>query len=483
MGRPACVLLVCALAAAEQTGRVHDPILDHVVEAYTNVQGYQFEITTTDRIAGTSTDLKSRSLFIAYGAPDRLRLEDKDKNEITAYHDRGVSTAKNGSVGFMAPPEQRREPAHPPMRENPPLAPDQPLPMPGAIIPERTTADRFDAMTNDYAHRSRAIAKFGLTDYTAVEKDLKSAHLVRQEPVTVDGIERPCAVVEATYSHGETRTLWVDTRQFVVLREVGHLRGEGPTQGKEVEHTIALRTISWDQPSPQSLFDLRQVFLPDNSARKAYIATHPEANGARPPHQVQPCLSHIDTAESKIARLSGSVGLTFVVDTSGAPTDIKITQPLGLGVDALAAQCISLSQYLPAEKDGKPMPWKMGVNISVTGDGSSDWSLGRAQFLPEEGASRPVFLKTRFPGPQGAEGRIVVPIHLVIDKQGVPRDVEPVTPGMPKLDKMAVGMVNSWRFHPGLKDGSPVDVPANFDLVCGGGRNVIHVGQTRQIRP
>src|ERR1017187_10025584 len=441
MGRSVEVLLLCVFAAAAQDSRRgRDPILDRVVEAYTTVQGYQIEVVTTDRVIGAPANPRHRTLFVAYGAPDRLRLEDKDKKEITAFHDQGVSTSGNGRTVYLAP-GRPTQPPPPPFSNGQPLGPDQDLGMPAAIIPPgKAKIDHSQDHVNDYIHRSQALAKIGLTDYTAIESHLKSARVLRQEEVTVDGVAVPCSVVEATYPHGETRTFWVDTSRYAVAREVDLFHGDGPTKGKEVQHTITVRTMVWDQPSPQSLFDLRSAFSANNRASAAFIARHPELHGAESPHPVQPCQSHIDTPESEIAHLTGSVGISFTVATDGTPVDVRVTRPLGMGVDVPAADCVSQSQWLPAEKDGKPIEWKMSTDLSLTEDRSSDWSLGRVQFLPEEGASRPVFLKTKYPEPQGAQGRIVIPLHLTIDKEGIPRDIQVISPGIRKLDRMAIQM-------------------------------------------
>ena len=61
-------------------------------------------------------------------------------------------------------------------------------------------------------------------------------------------------------------------------------------------------------------------------------------------------------------------------------------------------------------------------------------------------------------------------LSLVIDNQGVPRDIRVVQPLGMGLDDKAIEAVQKWRFKPGLKNGQPVAVRAqvsvNFRMLC-----------------
>jgi protein TonB len=57
-----------------------------------------------------------------------------------------------------------------------------------------------------------------------------------------------------------------------------------------------------------------------------------------------------------------------------------------------------------------------------------------------------------------------VTLKIVVDRNGVPRDIEVVKPLDAGLDQNAITAVSQWRFEPGTKDGQAVDVIANIEV-------------------
>jgi len=191
-------------------------------------------------------------------------------------------------------------------------------------------------------------------------------------------------------------------------------------------------------------------------------------DGIVPPLPIVRCQVPDYTSEAQIAHFAGAVTMSFTIGEDGLPTDIHVTSPIGFGLDENAVACMNQWRYRPAEKDGKPIPLKASLTFVFDGRAHSDWHLGHATYQLEQGASRPVFVKTRYPGSSGVKGNATVCVRAVIDKQGVPRNVEVASPHDTRLDKQAVEIVSGWRFQPGQKDGQPVAVPATFNLVHGG---------------
>jgi len=60
--------------------------------------------------------------------------------------------------------------------------------------------------------------------------------------------------------------------------------------------------------------------------------------------------------EARKAKFQGTVTLSVVVDEKGNPRDIKITRPLGLGLDQKAVEAVEKWKFSPGKKDGKPVP-------------------------------------------------------------------------------------------------------------------------------
>lgn len=57
-----------------------------------------------------------------------------------------------------------------------------------------------------------------------------------------------------------------------------------------------------------------------------------------------------------------------------------------------------------------------------------------------------------------------VMLQIVIDAQGVPRDIKVIRPLGMGLDEKAIEAVQHWRFRPAMKNGKPVAVQANIDV-------------------
>ncbi|MGH9620670.1 MAG: energy transducer TonB [Bryobacteraceae bacterium] len=57
-----------------------------------------------------------------------------------------------------------------------------------------------------------------------------------------------------------------------------------------------------------------------------------------------------------------------------------------------------------------------------------------------------------------------VMLSIIVDKNGLPRDIKVVRPLGLGLDQKAIEAVSKWRFKPAMKDGHPVAVQANVEV-------------------
>ena len=308
---------------------------------------------------------------------------------------------------------------------------------------------------NDAAHRGAALGRFGLADYTAIEKDLNSAKVLRKQGVEVDGVAVPCYVIEAKYPRGTTRLLWVDEARYAVVREIDRVRGSGISEGMIDERVTAVEKLVWDRPMADSVFDAK---APAGMRR---------ADGSILPVPMEPCRNAKFTDEAGMARLGGTVKLEFTIDTEGAPIDIRVVKSLGLGLDESAVDCVAGARYRPASQDGIAMAEKTEASISFFRRAFPGWHMGRAVFHVEEGTSRPVLVTASYPRIDGQRKYTVIPLHFTIDKEGVPRNIVAGPGTKAGLGVEAVRILHSWRFDPGIQDGRAIAVAADFDLVLG----------------
>jgi TonB family protein len=81
----------------------------------------------------------------------------------------------------------------------------------------------------------------------------------------------------------------------------------------------------------------------------------------------QPRLIHseeaIYTDEARRAQIQGTCVLSMVVDAQGMPQNIRVTRNLGAGLDQMAIEAVSRYRFLPAMKNGQPIPTKISVEV------------------------------------------------------------------------------------------------------------------------
>lgn len=197
------------------------------------------------------------------------------------------------------------------------------------------------------------------------------------------------------------------------------------------------------------------------------------ADRIAPPVPLIQCGQPQYTEEARTAHLAGPVTMSLIVDDEGMPTDIHVVNPLGLGLDESAVRCMSQSRYSPAQKEGKPVPYKINVSLWFENRWDSDWHLGAAMFRTPPGTVRPVLTKAQFPPSSAVHRNATVSLSLTIDRSGKPRDLHCAGPEESKLEKEAIGIVAGWCFRPAIRNSQPVEVPASLTLVRGSGPGAV----------
>jgi len=68
--------------------------------------------------------------------------------------------------------------------------------------------------------------------------------------------------------------------------------------------------------------------------------------------------------EARKAKFQGTVVLYVVVDEKGAPRDLKVVRPLGLGLDEKAIEAVMKWKFRPGFKDGKAVPVAATIEVN-----------------------------------------------------------------------------------------------------------------------
>jgi TonB family protein len=86
-------------------------------------------------------------------------------------------------------------------------------------------------------------------------------------------------------------------------------------------------------------------------------------NGVSPPHELYtPDPEYSE--EARTAKYQGTVVLWLIVGPDGKPRDIRISRPLGKGLDQKAIEAVSRWLFEPAMKDGKPAAVMINVEVN-----------------------------------------------------------------------------------------------------------------------
>ena len=95
--------------------------------------------------------------------------------------------------------------------------------------------------------------------------------------------------------------------------------------------------------------------------------------------------------EARLAGLEGIVVLTGAIAEDGSARDLRVTRPLGLGLDEKAIEAAKGWRFSPVA-----FPATVAVDFRLPSK-QSRWHLIRVAFGPPEGVSRPVFLSAQYP--------------------------------------------------------------------------------------
>ncbi len=65
-------------------------------------------------------------------------------------------------------------------------------------------------------------------------------------------------------------------------------------------------------------------------------------------------------------KAEGTVWLSAVVQTTGEPTDIRVTKPLHSELDTMAVEALEQWRFRPGMREGKAVPVRITVEMSFT---------------------------------------------------------------------------------------------------------------------
>lgn len=171
------------------------------------------------------------------------------------------------------------------------------------------------------------------------------------------------------------------------------------------------------------------------------------------------------SAEALLAGLQGDVVVAVSVDRTGSIADLRVSGPLGLGLDEAAIASVRHWTFSPATMNDQPEPSVTQVPVHFRlPTVRAGWRATKVQFAQ----AGPLLLRANAFSPgkmspgldeeasiDAAIGRIpTASLSMQIDGSGTPQKVEVTAASLPEWGEDAMRTVREWRFKPG----SPIAV-------------------------
>jgi TonB family protein len=161
----------------------------------------------------------------------------------------------------------------------------------------------------------------------------------------------------------------------------------------------------------------------------------------------------------------GSVVVTAILDTDGAPAGADILVPFMAPFDRAAVRATSLLRFKPATFQGQPVPVRIFVEFAFTGA----HGVARPILMPRGNPIEPPIALNSFWAayPRRARKRRlrgVVRISFVVSAEGLPADLHLIRSAGDDLDQSALRAVRRLQFKPALRNGRPVPVHVTIDV-------------------
>jgi TonB family protein len=263
----------------------------------------------------------------------------------------------------------------------------------------------------------------------------------------------------------------------------------------------------------------------DSAAPHVHVKVYANEPGLTPP-QLMPLNLQLPQIDKCISKIDGIVELSLLVDTAGIPHNIMFVRPVGSDADAFALKIAAVDRYSPGTLNGTPVISAVSLKIRIQscvievrhGDGISEHT-GKLRATPVQELLAPVnpplnavlapadfdWKKFAIEHPMkddpkgGASANSStesantnkrttppVPIYepeanysedasrrhitgtclfsLLVDPQGMPKEIKIKKNLDPGLDLNAFKAVNGYRFKPAMLDGEPVPMWVNVEV-------------------
>jgi len=165
----------------------------------------------------------------------------------------------------------------------------------------------------------------------------------------------------------------------------------------------------------------------------------------------------------------GACKVSAKVDATGIPKKIHVIVCTDNRLEKYAAAELAAKTLEPSMHNGKPVSADMVITVTLHTEADPASTSSSEAKMPEqkgpqtaEGVTPPVALyvpKAPFPKSlHDSKGSCSVVMGIVVNRDGVPRDLKVKKSCDQQADANAISTVATWLFKPAMKDGQPVSV-------------------------
>jgi TonB family protein len=323
------LFLVCARAGIAQSGPDGAPLLQAIADSFRNLTSYHAE-------GQISADLGivSKTTFRLATVGQRLRIDAGGEDWATGL---SVTAVCDGSTGW-------------------------------ASFEEKKNYVRIAKGDREEGFCSRGT----LAGFEHLADNLRSAAITGTSQAQFEGRQRPCVVVEAKYRQirdvtiapglvgtigRSTRRLCIDEARKLVLTDHIEAALEAGPHPSYLVVDVTYDRIERNAALPPTLFDLQppqgytEIARPVQPPAPPYTPLQPRrglsfgasAIGEETPEYTQ---------EAWDEGIQGQVSIVARIATDGAVESVRVTQPIGWGLDEKAMECVRKWRFNPASQDG-----------------------------------------------------------------------------------------------------------------------------------
>ena len=212
--------------------------------------------------------------------------------------------------------------------------------------------------------------------------------------------------------------------------------------------------------------------MPDAVWRVESAAYHVERpGGSRATELGKPVLRmYVAPSADSYRSASGVASIAFEIGPDGVPMDPHPFDPLhdrpvNVAIDSAAVESVRAWRFDLATLDRKAALSKATVELAC---GDPQAVVSPATYRVGNGVSKPEMAFKVEPEYSEAARKAkllgVVVLYIVIDRTGHPVNIAVLKSLGKGLDEKAIEAVLQWRFHPGARNGVPVNVAATIEV-------------------